>query len=74
MRPAKEVERLIRRARFKAGVNLHNRTITDALEAQVNSQETESQNSPRQCLLLQYSLAYTSLVAPVRPLHTPQGW
>jgi hypothetical protein len=42
MRSAKDVERLIRRTCFKASVNLHNRTITDALEAQVNSKEKES--------------------------------
>jgi hypothetical protein len=45
MRREKDVERLIRRTRFKAGVNLHNRTITDALEAQANSKETESAGS-----------------------------
>lgn len=42
MRPAKDVERLIRRTHFKASAHLHNRTITDALEAQANSKETES--------------------------------
>jgi len=42
MRPAQDLEKLIRRLRFKAGVDLHERTISDALQAQAKSKQTKS--------------------------------
>ncbi len=41
MRPAEDVEKLIRNVRYKAGAETHERTLNDALEAQAKSRKTE---------------------------------
>ena len=42
MRPAKEIENLIRKVRLRANADLHKRTISDALEAQEKSRKRQS--------------------------------
>ena len=42
MRPEQYLEKLIRRLRFKAGADLHERTISDAMQAQAKSKKTKS--------------------------------
>jgi hypothetical protein len=42
MRPTKNLEELIKRLHFKADADLHERTISDALQAQAKSKEIKS--------------------------------
>ncbi len=42
MRPVKDVKKLVQRLHFRAGADLHKRTITDALAAQATSRTTQS--------------------------------
>jgi hypothetical protein len=42
MRPTQNLEELIKRLHFKTGANLHERTISDALQAQAKSKEIKS--------------------------------
>ena len=42
MRPKQDLEKLIERLQFKAGADLHKRTISDALQAQAKSKEIKS--------------------------------
>jgi hypothetical protein len=42
MRPEKDLEKLVKRLHFKAGADLHERTISDALQAQAKSRKIES--------------------------------
>jgi hypothetical protein len=41
MRPAEDVEKLIRNIRYKTGAEMHERTLNDALEAQAKSRKAE---------------------------------
>ncbi len=42
MRPTQNLEELIKRLHFKAGADLHERSISDALQAQAKSKEIKS--------------------------------
>lgn len=42
MRPAEDIEKLVKRLNFKASVDLHERTISDALQAQAKSKKKKS--------------------------------
>jgi hypothetical protein len=42
MRPTQNLEELVKRLHFKAGADLHERTISDALQAQAKSKEIKS--------------------------------
>jgi len=42
MRPAENIEKFIKRVRFKASTQMHERTLKDALEAQEQSRKTKS--------------------------------
>jgi len=42
MRPTRDLEKLIKKLHFKAGADLHERTISDALRAQVTSKKAKS--------------------------------
>ena len=42
MRPAEDVENLVKRVRFKASAQMHERTLNDALDAQEKSRKTKS--------------------------------
>lgn len=42
MRPAEDIEELVKRLNFKASADLHERTINDALQAQAESKKTKS--------------------------------
>ena len=42
MRPAENIEKFIKRVRFKASTQMHERTLKDALKAQEQSRKTKS--------------------------------